>query len=1041
VSVSPATVSLLGGAAQAFTATVSNDSANAGVTWSIGTGAGTLSASTTTGVTYTAPATVTATATVTLTATSITDKTKSGSATITLSPPPITVTVSPATATLTAGGTQAFAATLTNDTANAGVTWSIGTGAGALSANTTTSVTYTAPASISAAATVTLTATSITDKTKSGTAAITLSTAPPPAVTGVSVSCNPTSFETWGTSQCTPTVTGTGSYSSTVAWSVNGVAGGNSTVGVVSSTGVYTAPNTVPTTNPVTVTATSTADKTKSGSANLTITTASGTPSITALSETKASPFDAITITGTNFNQGTVAVSVIFTPESGDKAIMVPVSATSPTSLGVMVPTFSDSTGAFAAETVDVQVFLYSSTKTWLTNTIKALPVAVLPPVPSSVSAGTMTAALLSSATKTSTTVQGVGSGVADLAKVSASLSQLNTDISPISTAATTIAASSGQSVNLTTANGATTPLNAKILAQSDQMAQAIMAAIANQASIPTASSTTACPAATGNTAFDNNLCNSQVYFQAYASQATPSGAAQCLLNPEGSSVLTLTPPDAAALTVFANLALGGLAEVCEPAGGGLFYSLVGAPIVTSYISSLAVNQEMPSGTDVAQGVGLNFLDQAAFAGTPILGTSVDMYKALAAFVNYSPPVNGILLSSGVGTFTPGGETFVSNGTTTTLLKLPDAPAGGSFDSTSLVISQSGLLTLSLSTSGSGSGSIASFPTGTQFPKGTVVSLVAVPATGSEFANWGGACSGNGACIITMNAPESVSATFNKSTFNLTVSTSGTGTGTVAATPTGTSCGSGCTSYATGTVVTLTATAASGSTFAGWGGACSGTGSCTVTMNADESVSATFKQNLLDLTWGTAGTGSGSVAVSPAGALCGSDCYSYASGTVVTLTATPGSNSTFEGWSGGGCSGTGECEIAITSNVSVTATFTSTTSGSTPGAGNYAGTCTASVSAITCCSGGQCTTVAGVSDTEPFDFTLASGTSLSQFTSEVCGYIEPALEAAGCASTAISCSNTSATSTSASFGFSCTPPSTPGCTGGDISETCSLTKQ
>jgi hypothetical protein len=46
-----------------------------------------------------------------------------------------------------------------------------------------------------------------------------------------------------------------------------------------------------------------------------------------------------------------------------------------------------------------------------------------------------------------------------------------------------------------------------------------------------------------------------------------------------------------------------------------------------------------------------------------------------------------------------------------------------------------------------------------------------------------------------------------------------------------------------GATVTLTASAASGSTFAGWSGGCSGAGSCVVTLNADTTVTATFNAN------------------------------------------------------------------------------------------------------------------------------------------------------------------------------------------------------
>jgi hypothetical protein len=72
-----------------------------------------------------------------------------------------------------------------------------------------------------------------------------------------------------------------------------------------------------------------------------------------------------------------------------------------------------------------------------------------------------------------------------------------------------------------------------------------------------------------------------------------------------------------------------------------------------------------------------------------------------------------------------------------------------------------------------------------------------------------------------------------------------------------------------------------------------------------------------------AGTGAGTVASNPNGISCGSDCSElYASGAVVTLAATAASGSRFDGWSGGGCTGTGACTISGNAAVSVTATFT-----------------------------------------------------------------------------------------------------------------------
>lgn len=173
-----------------------------------------------------------------------------------------------------------------------------------------------------------------------------------------------------------------------------------------------------------------------------------------------------------------------------------------------------------------------------------------------------------------------------------------------------------------------------------------------------------------------------------------------------------------------------------------------------------------------------------------------------------------------------------------------------------------------------------------------------------------------------MNSHQSVTANFTLSILSLTVGKSGTGSGTVTSSDVNISCGGTCSaSYASGTIVTLTATPASDSTFTGWGGSCSGTGSCVVTMTSNVSVSATFtKIPNFNLQLYKKGNGTGGIFASNVGTYCGSGCYSYLSGTVVTLTATPDSGSIFAGW-GGACSGTGKCTVTMNQNLTVTVDF------------------------------------------------------------------------------------------------------------------------
>lgn len=168
-------------------ATVTNDSANAGVTWSC-TPAGACGTfnptSTLTGnsTTYTAPSAVPTGGKVTLIATSVTDTTKNAQATVTINapaPPAISVTISTAPpATLSVSGTASVTATVANDSAGAGVNWSC-TPAGSCGSfnpstspgNTATTM-YTAPPAVPSGGKVTLTATSVTDTTKSASSSI-----------------------------------------------------------------------------------------------------------------------------------------------------------------------------------------------------------------------------------------------------------------------------------------------------------------------------------------------------------------------------------------------------------------------------------------------------------------------------------------------------------------------------------------------------------------------------------------------------------------------------------------------------------------------------------------------------------------------------------------------------------------------------------------------------------------------------------------------------------------------------------------------------
>lgn len=224
----------------------------------------------------------------------------------------------------------------------------------------------------------------------------------------------------------------------------------------------------------------------------------------------------------------------------------------------------------------------------------------------------------------------------------------------------------------------------------------------------------------------------------------------------------------------------------------------------------------------------------------------------------------------------------------------------------------------------------------------------------------GGGRSGQGGGLASANADWRADAGVTEAQ-NLRVVVSGNGSGTVsaAATPAPASGAiNGCTSaggvscqavyaYAAATPaaqVTLIATPGAGASFSGWGGACSGTGTCTVTMDQARSVTASFALLSYPVTTSVNPLGAGTLSCAPNPA-------NYGASATCTLTATAG----FAAQSISGCGGAATAAGvntyttgAITGACGVSATMallpgSQQVSGTTvPGTGGTAGAASAS---------------------------------------------------------------------------------------------------
>ncbi len=210
-----------------------------------------------------------------------------------------------------------------------------------------------------------------------------------------------------------------------------------------------------------------------------------------------------------------------------------------------------------------------------------------------------------------------------------------------------------------------------------------------------------------------------------------------------------------------------------------------------------------------------------------------------------------------------GGGSITASPTSTTTYTATATGSGGTASASVTITVGSG------GTSGTPTVTITGNPTTITKGSSTVLTVTATNATGVTITGTNGSTRTTGASGGSVTASPTSTTTYTatatgsggtatasvtitvgtiSSPIQLTVMSAGSGAGTVTSSPAGIDCPGSCTaSFPAGTAVVLTATPDSGSTFTGWSGGCTGTGTCSLTASA--TVTSTFVQ-------GTAGINS-----------------------------------------------------------------------------------------------------------------------------------------------------------------------------------------
>ncbi|MBS2024254.1 MAG: hypothetical protein JST92_17775 [Deltaproteobacteria bacterium] len=399
------------------------------------------------------------------------------------------------------------------------------------------------------------------------------------------------------------------------------------------------------------------------------------------------------------------------------------------------------------------------------------------------------------------------------------------------------------------------------------------------------------------------------------------SGTDNCGSARSAASCGTCTAPQACAAK--------GTANVCETPSYALSVTVVGAGSVTSTPAGIACGSTCAASFDANTSV--------------TLGASATTSSAFSGFSGDCSGATCALTMTGAKSVT---ATFIP---LRTLTVTTSGSGGGAVSSTSTPA------IACAASAGSSSGTCA-----LQVPDGATLTLGAAASSTSRFGGWSGACSGGGACTLSMTQDRTVDASFI-ATYSVSVALAGSGSGAVSSTPAGLSCPGTCSAtFDSGTSVALTAAPAGSSVFNGFSGDCTGA-TCALSVTSTKNVTATFA-SLRTLTIVASGSGGGAVSststpaiacTASAGTTSGTCAIQLPDGASVALSQAASSTSRFGGWSGA-CSSNGACSVSMTQDRTVGANFIATYSvnvtlagagsgavSSTPAGVNCPGTCSA----------------------------------------------------------------------------------------------------